>query len=150
MSRLPQNTYRPSENDNFETFCLFWLDASVNKFLDKSKSTPRLRANIDYLKKFSDPEECEKRIRSISESERIVLIVSGSFNRQIVPRIHSLPELSAIYVFCMNLDGNRQWVDSFNRVELVTTDIDNLIEAIIFNQQVPQAYDEPLSFLVSV
>jgi hypothetical protein len=44
------------------------------------------------------------------------LIVSGQFGREIVPKIHQLEQLSAIYVYCMNKEANEQWAKDFLKV----------------------------------
>ncbi|CAM4820955.1 unnamed protein product [Rotaria magnacalcarata] len=81
---------------NLETFYLIWLDAAVNVTDENIESQKLLRASINYLEIFDNDEKCENHIQSLSVHDRVVLVVSGRFGQFIVPRIHSLRQLSAV------------------------------------------------------
>ena len=69
-----------SENDdeNLETFGIYWLDASVNN--DENVAAQKeLRGIINQLKTFHDTDEFTARIRRICLGDQTVLIVSGQF-----------------------------------------------------------------------
>jgi hypothetical protein len=103
------------DDDNLETFSIFWLDASVN---DKKNLAARkkLRSIINQLKTFDDAEEFMARIRRISKGDLTVLIVSGQLGCTVVPEIHSLPQVSSIYVYCMNKAVHAKWSHSYSKV----------------------------------
>ncbi|CAF4418969.1 unnamed protein product, partial [Rotaria magnacalcarata] len=81
---------------NLETFYLICLDAAVNVTDENIESQKLLRASINYLEIFDNDEKCENHIQSLSVHDRVVLVVSGRFGQFIVPRIHSLRQLSAV------------------------------------------------------
>ncbi len=107
----------PPMDDNLEIFSLIWLDSSVDDATNKI-AQEKLRTSINYLKKFTNTEECQQYIEQRSEDDRIVIIVSGRFGREIVPNIHQLRQISSIYVFCMNKQAYEKWANDFSKVKL--------------------------------
>ncbi|CAF3907319.1 unnamed protein product, partial [Rotaria sp. Silwood1] len=136
-----------SSNDNLETFNLFWLDASVKKTAENVAAQSKLRSIINYLRTFDVDSVCERQIRALSSDDRLVLIVSGGLGRELVPRIIDLPQVSSIYVYCRDKQRNKEWADGFDKVRLVTTDIDKLIHHIKSDQiREIERHEEPLIF----
>ncbi|CAF0815753.1 unnamed protein product [Adineta ricciae] len=122
-------------DDNLETFSLIWLDASVNKTDDNQHTQDELRATIHQLKTFEDSERCLKHILSTGNGDRIVLIVSGSLGRTIVPRIHNLDQVLSVYVYCQDQTANEQWSSRYPKVKAVVTDTKELIVRIQIDQE---------------
>ncbi len=102
--------------ENLETFSLLWLDAAVNESQENIDAQQQLRTSINFLRTFEDGDQCEKYIRSIPKDDRIVLIVSGRFGETIVSRIHSLRQMSAIYVYCKDKKRHEAWAKQFKKV----------------------------------
>jgi hypothetical protein len=109
------------KGSNLETFSLIWLDAAVNSTKENIDTQQRLRSSINHLKTFENDVECEKYIRSVFKEERIVLIVSGHLGHEVVPRIHQVRQISAIYVYCMNKNKNEQWAKHFTKVRNISS-----------------------------
>ncbi|CAF3973040.1 unnamed protein product, partial [Rotaria sp. Silwood1] len=82
-----------SMNSNLESFTCLWLDQNVNLTQDNLQTQKELRQVINHLRTFDNIDECEQYIRNITK-EKVVLIVSGSLGRQIVSRLHDLPQTS--------------------------------------------------------
>jgi hypothetical protein len=115
---LPNDDFHTNATDNhLETFCLIWLDADVNVKGNRD-TEQKLRTIINHLKKFHDVEQCQQYIEQRSQKDRLVLIVSGRFGREIVPSIHKLRQVTSIYVYCMDKKGNEQWACKFTKVRL--------------------------------
>jgi len=104
------------EYENLETFSLLWLDASVNATEDNRAAQDRLRKIINYLKTFEDLQKCLDYIHSLSADDRIVLIVSGRYGRDLVPQICHLRQISSIYVYCTDVRENRNWAKHYSKV----------------------------------
>jgi hypothetical protein len=104
------------ENTNLETYTLIWLDRSADESRETIQAQQYFRLAINYLKIFKECDECVKYIQSIPQDDHVVMIVSGRLGQEIVPRIHHLRQLSAIYVYCMNKKNNEQWAQPFNKV----------------------------------
>jgi plasmid stabilization system protein ParE len=111
------NKSSQSKDDNLETFSLIWLDAKVNKTRDNRRAQQKLRHIINHIKIFKDQQQCEQYILLLSPQDRVVLIVSGQCGRQLVPQIHQLRQISSIYVYCMDKEGNEQWAKDYTKVE---------------------------------
>jgi hypothetical protein len=103
-------------HSNLEIFSLVWLDPSINNSEENRETQQRLRTIINHLETFEDSTRCEDYIRSVSTHDRIVIIVSGTSGRILIPRIHSLRQLCSIYVYCMNRKTNQQWTKNYTKV----------------------------------
>jgi response regulator RpfG family c-di-GMP phosphodiesterase len=112
---LPTST-PPITDNNREPFVLIWLDDSVNEKKENIATQEKLRTSINNLKTFRNSKECEQYIQSLSDQERIVLIVSGRLGQEIVPQIHQLQQIFLIYIFCMNKFDNEKWSKHFPKV----------------------------------
>ena len=106
------------KDENLETFSLIWLDAN-NSIDEKRRDMERqLRCVINHLRKFAYGLECLQYIKQRSTDDRLMLIVSDEFGRELVPQIHELKQVSSIYVYCMNQSSNDQWTHEFPKVRL--------------------------------
>ncbi|CAF3834511.1 unnamed protein product [Adineta steineri] len=130
---------------NLETFTLVWLDSLVNISQENIDTKVLLRNAINNLQAFDDSDKCVEYIQLVSE-ERIVLIVSGRLGREVVPRIHQLPHLIAIYVYCTDKKRNEEWANNYMKIKDVIVDLTTLITRIQSDQSKRNEYkiDEPL------
>jgi hypothetical protein len=104
------------ENNNLETYYLIWLDGYVNKSPDNIIAQEKLRTLINQLKPFEDGKTCEEYIRSLSETDRIVFIVSGASGKDIIPRVHQLRQILSIYIYCINKTKYEHLANDFIKV----------------------------------
>ena len=88
--------------------------STLQKKIDKHKKKLRLINN--YLKTFDNQSQCEQYISSVSSQDRIIFIVSGRLDRQIVLQIHYYRQISSIYVYCMDQQFNEQWAIQYTKV----------------------------------
>lgn len=105
-----------TNQDNLETFSVVWLDSSIHNSDDNLQTLQRLRTIINHVVTFEDSAHCEEHIRLTSRADRIVIIVSGHSGRQLVPRIHALPQVWSIYVYCMDRKINEKWTKNYAKV----------------------------------
>ncbi|CAF1274439.1 unnamed protein product [Rotaria sordida] len=139
--------FTPSTSD-LKSSSFVWLDDSVNTLQESIDAQQRLRLLINQLKTFENIDLCEEYIKSLSESDRIVLIVSGTLGQQIVPRVHEHQQIVAIYVYCGNKERNELWTKKFSKVRGLAVQLNDLI-SLIQSDQAKQPYDrsaEPLTF----
>ncbi|CAF1659939.1 unnamed protein product, partial [Didymodactylos carnosus] len=47
------------------------------------------------------------------QREKIVLIVSGTYGRELVPCLHDLTQLNCIYVYCADNAHNEEWSKNY-------------------------------------
>jgi hypothetical protein len=95
-----------------------WLDVEVNTNPENRKTEQKLRTLINPLKTFDNKNQCEKYIRSVSAQEQLLLIVSGGLGRELVPHIHNLPQVIAIYVYCKDKKAIEPWAINFTKVNI--------------------------------
>ncbi|CAF1283937.1 unnamed protein product, partial [Didymodactylos carnosus] len=95
----------------------------------------KLRNIITSLITFSDCEQCEQWIsKEESNVEKIIFIVSGTFGQKILPKIHGLQQLIAVYVYCANVKRHEGWASNYTKVRTVVSLTDKLIEQISLDQ----------------
>ena len=115
------STVYKSTGENLESLSLIWLDAHVDTSRESIQLQTQLRSVINYLKTFQDASECEKYIRSVNEKQQLVLVVSGRFGRDLVPKIHALRQIASIYIYCTSKEANEQWTTHFLKVKDLST-----------------------------
>ncbi|CAF1122140.1 unnamed protein product [Adineta steineri] len=138
-----------SEDNNFETYSLIWLDASVNS-KDSIETQAIFRSFINHLQIFEKLDQCEQYIQSVSLDDRIVFVVSGSFGQQIISKIHSLQQIFSIYIYCENQEFHHRWSQQYNKVKSVCNQLYELISRIQYDhcERRQNKSDEPLSMSI--
>ncbi|UJR29681.1 hypothetical protein I4U23_017229 [Adineta vaga] len=120
---------------NLEAFSLIWLDLNVYKTKDNQETQKKLRAAINYLKTFDDPDEFRNYIKQVTPGYYLVLIISGSLGQHEIPRIHHIPQISDIYVYCMDETLHNTWAKKFYKVKAVITELSVLVSQVTADQQ---------------
>ena len=113
-----------SRNEDFETktghleiFSIIWVDALEND--EEIRATEKkLRKTINHLKRFNNVKQCQQYIEKTSQNNRLILVVSGRYGRELVPVIYQLRQITSIYVYCMDRDSNLKWSRSYTKVKL--------------------------------
>ncbi|CAF1111946.1 unnamed protein product [Adineta ricciae] len=126
-------THKKSTIHNLESFACLWLDQNINLTKDNRDTQQALRQIINHLRLFDNTDECEQYMKEIVH-EKVILIVSGSLGRQIVPRLHDLPQFAACYVFCQDKEANEQWANKYHKVNGVFVERAKLIAQISKDQ----------------
>ncbi|CAF4226838.1 unnamed protein product [Rotaria socialis] len=141
------NSIDQSTSSNFESFTCLWLDQSVNTTQDNLETQKELRQVINHLRTFDDMDKCEQYIRQITK-EKVVLIVSGALGRELVPRLHELPQFSACYVFCQDQKRNEEWANKYHKVNGVFVSRSKLVSQISKDQQSRAKLEEGASISI--
>ncbi|CAF3403663.1 unnamed protein product, partial [Rotaria sp. Silwood2] len=112
---LPTIDPLTNANDaNLEIFSLIWLDQNVHA--EENQGTQqKLRLIINHLKTFQYEEECEQYIKQRQKHDRLVVIVSRQLARQVVPSIHKLRQVSAIYITSTDEESDEQWAQEYSK-----------------------------------
>lgn len=100
---------------NIEMFTCFWLDQFVHETKTNREIQTELRKIINHLQLLENLDECEQAIKNATQ-EKIILISSNSLARQIVPRLHDLPQFTACYIFSLNPIVDKQWTTNYTKV----------------------------------
>ncbi|CAF0992042.1 unnamed protein product [Didymodactylos carnosus] len=119
--------------ENLELFLLVWCDSSLNR--DENKTIyEKLRSIINCLRTFDNSDHCEKYIQQVKD-EKIVLIVNDRSGRDLIPKIHDLQSVTAIYLYCPSTRTNRQWSMKYKKIVALITQSDELIDNIKKDQR---------------
>ncbi|CAF0824698.1 unnamed protein product [Didymodactylos carnosus] len=127
----------------FETFSLLWLDRDMNYTSRNWKTQKKLRESINYFKRFNNLSTCEKWIRQRQiQDEKVILIVSGAYGKEILPNIYQLPQLVGVYVYCLNKEIHEKWAKNYkNKGCEVIINSDELIAKISKDQKDRQQFE---------
>ncbi|CAF4106654.1 unnamed protein product [Rotaria sp. Silwood2] len=139
------STIAQTHFNNLEIFSLLWLDAEVNTKEENKRAQKQLRAIINDLKTFDDQHECQQYIMSCSEQDRLVLISSGRLGTELIPQIHHLRQLSAVYIYCWKKKVYKQWAKQFIKIKSVIVTLDDLVNQITMDQKERGKIEEPMA-----
>ncbi|CAF0973319.1 unnamed protein product [Adineta ricciae] len=134
-------------SQNLESVACLWLDQNIHSTNDNRTTQEELRQVINYLQTFDNGDQCEEYIRQTIH-EKVVLIVSGSLGQIIVPRLHSLPQLAACYVFCSNKEANERWANKYSKVKGVFVIRSELVNKIAQDQAARNKVEDSASISV--
>ena len=114
----------PSQERNPQNFLLIWADANINQSkLDSQNTLTELRSIVNNVNLCTTADQCIQFLKD-TQNEKAFLIVSGSLGETLVPQIHSLPQVDAIYVFCSNKPRHEQWAKQYVKIKGVHTNIE--------------------------
>ena len=82
-----------------------WLDRDTSD--DPTTAIESLHRRIDRVERFTDLATCEVAVQH--HGKPIILVVSGQMGRELIPRIHHLPQLVTVFVYCMDKQRNKEW-----------------------------------------
>jgi hypothetical protein len=124
----------PIDAAYLETFLLVWLDPHVETSKENVRTQKRLREILTCLITFDKVDVCEKWLKKCCVDEKIILIVSGAYGEEIVPKIHDLSTIVSIYVYCLDVNRNKIWAKNYSKIRSVQSLTDNLLQELSHNQ----------------
>ncbi|CAF2713578.1 unnamed protein product [Rotaria sp. Silwood2] len=106
-----------SSRDKIRDFLVIWLDTNACASDDHAKSCEYYRAIVHSMEIFSDPDACIDFVTDRDDSdERVFLILSESFSENIVPFIHTIPQLHSIYIHGSDGSKKLSWTNEYEKV----------------------------------
>ncbi|CAF1335546.1 unnamed protein product, partial [Adineta steineri] len=130
MNDLSDENYCFKREDNhLETFTLIWLETNINCDQKHEDIEEKLRTTINHIKKFDDLDKCKKYIEEASKDNKLVVLISGQSGQQLVPLIHQLQHISAIYIISED-KNNKTWARDFPKLKTVKKSLKNLTSQI--------------------
>ncbi|CAM6005317.1 unnamed protein product, partial [Sphagnum balticum] len=130
--RPKTTTENPSQINarRVQNVLLIWLDnESNNNSADCQNTISQLRQAVNDINRFNDGEECMQFIDNITDT-KACMIVSGSLGQDIVPRIHNMPQVDSIFIFCRDQKHHEQWVKDWPKIRGVFTEISPICIAL--------------------
>ena len=126
---------------------LVWVDGSFDELDGDCQNTlQRLRAVFNNVKVFTDSKACVDFLNSIG-GEKMCVITTGTLGQDLVPQIHSMPQVDAVYILCSDPDWNEPWTKNWPKIKGVHTQIESICNAL--QQSVKQCSQDstPMSFV---
>ncbi|CAF1329703.1 unnamed protein product [Adineta ricciae] len=118
-----------------------WLDGNQGESLECTVIRREVEKNNGQFKLCDNPSNCEVYLRSLSPSDHVVFIVSGALGSELVPKIHDLPQIFDIYVYCGNKDFHSQWTKTFPKVKGVFSEFSDLHKNCRYVKVLPTLID---------
>ena len=113
-----------------QNFLLIWVDANIDESKQDCENTlTQLRSVVNNVNIFTQQDQCVHFLNE-TKNEKAFIIVSGSLGQHLVPDIHALPQLDAIYIFCGYKSRHEQWTKKWAKIKGVHTDIKLICEAL--------------------
>jgi tetratricopeptide (TPR) repeat protein len=113
-----------------QNFVLIWLDSNINESDEHyCDSMNELRQIVNTIHTFTDADQCVDFLTEIKE-DKVFLVVTDVLGQQLVPRIHELPQLHSIYVFCGGKAKHEVWANEWAKVKGVFTRIQPICNSL--------------------
>ena len=119
-------------------FQLIWLDPNIGQNEQIKSAIKRLEEIVSCILSTNDYDECKQWLMNYRDKKRIFFIVSNKYGKQLVPDVHSLPSIIAIYVYCTNRKIHTKWTESYPKVRSVASDTNKLIEKLLMDLRNPR------------
>ena len=129
-SSASANSCRQENIEMVQNVLLIWLDNNINdKSADCRNTTLQLRRVINTVNKYTKGVECIKFLKSIKD-EKACMIISGSLGEDVVPVIHTMPQVDSIFIFCRNKEYHQAWANRWSKIKGVFTEITPICDAL--------------------
>lgn len=112
-----------------------WLDANFDETNNKYRSyLTELRTIVNNINTFTDADQSIDFVTDV-DNERILMIISSEFKRNIIANIHDIPQLHTIFIFSNNkskCDESKQQLSKvkgvYNQIQSICKSLHEIIE----------------------
>jgi tetratricopeptide (TPR) repeat protein len=130
-----------------QNFVLIWLDSNIDQSNKDCQNTlEQLQNVVSNVNIFTEQNKCIDFLTDM-EDKKAFLVADGTLAQQIIPLIHSIPQLDAIYVFCRNKNEHEKWSKEWIKIKGVYAEILPICESL--QQAVKECNQNsiPMSFI---
>ncbi|CAF4176604.1 unnamed protein product, partial [Adineta steineri] len=130
-SNITVATTAPSTRQRIiQNYLLVWVDASIDEANKDCQDTlAQLRAAVNDVTMCTQPDECMQFLDKVKDKKAFI-IISGSLSQHLVPEIHAMYSLDAIYIFGENISYHQQWTKDWNKIKGVHNNIKDICDAL--------------------
>jgi tetratricopeptide (TPR) repeat protein len=115
-----------------QNYLLIWVDANIDQSnRDCQDTLTQFRNIVNDVNICIEPDQCIQCLNDIGK-EKAFIIASGSLGQYLVPHIHAMPQVDAIYIFCGNKSQHEVWTKNWAKIKGVYTDIEPIYKALQF------------------
>jgi tetratricopeptide (TPR) repeat protein len=113
-----------------QNFLLIWMDAGIDQSNKDCQNTlTQLRNVVHDVHIFTQRDQCIDFLTEIDDI-KACLITGRTLGQQILPLVHDIPQLDAVYIFCNNKSNHEKWSKTWVKVKGVHTDITPILESL--------------------
>ncbi|CAF0788455.1 unnamed protein product [Adineta steineri] len=111
-------------------YLLIWVDNSIDQEDEDCQNTlVQLKNVVNDVKLCTESDQCIEALNTVDKQQAFV-ITSGSLGQHLVPKIHGMPQLDAIYIFCGNKSRHEDWTQNWTKIKGVHTNIKEICQAL--------------------
>ncbi|CAF0832762.1 unnamed protein product [Adineta steineri] len=122
-----------------QNYLLIWVDASIDETNKDCQNTlAQLKKVINDVNLCTESDQCIQALNKV-DKEQAFVITSGSLGQHLIPEIHGMPQLDAIYIFCGDKSRHQGWTQNWTKVKGVHTNIKDICQAL---QLTVKQYDQ--------
>jgi hypothetical protein len=125
-----------------------WLDPDVHKNEQIQSAMKCLEKIVPCALSTNNYDECKQWLMDYNDKKGIFFIVSNKFGKQLVPDIHSLPSIIAIYVYCTDRKIHTKWTENYSKVRNVISDTNKLARKLLMDARYPKRIKDLNSQLI--
>ncbi|CAF4171589.1 unnamed protein product, partial [Adineta steineri] len=113
-----------------QNYLLIWVDASIDETNKDCQNTlAQLKNVVNDVKLCTESDQCIQVLNKV-DKEQAFVITSGSLGQHMVPEIHGMPQLDAVYIFCGNKSRHEGWAQNWTKIKGVHTNIKEICQAL--------------------
>ncbi|CAF1385636.1 unnamed protein product [Adineta steineri] len=111
-------------------YLLIWVDVSIDEGKKDCQDTLTLLKNVvNDVNLCIEPNQCIQVLKKF-DKERAFVVTSGSLGQYLVPEIHGMQQLDAIYIFCGDKSRHEGWTQNWTKIKGVHTNIKDICQAL--------------------
>jgi tetratricopeptide (TPR) repeat protein len=139
--------YSSGNSSSTSSYILFWLDSTIDmKDENCARTVQQLQSVISTMHVFNDGNECANFLHTI-KNQNVFMVVSGSLSKDILPRIHHMPQLIAVLIYCGDKSKYELLMNNWPKVQGVFTKIDDVCKSL---SEVSRQWDEDSTMHISI
>lgn len=98
-----------------ENYSLIWIENQSNSSEEIKQAQQQVRSSINRLRIFKNVDECINNVRS-SDTDQIILVVNVELSETVIPHLHELSQIIAIYIYNITDDQQIQFLNRYSKV----------------------------------
>ncbi|CAF3546858.1 unnamed protein product, partial [Adineta steineri] len=124
-SNIRQPRQRTAQN-----YLLVWVDANIDQANKDCQDTlNQLKNVVNDVNLCTEPNQCIQVLNKV-DKEHAFVITSGSLGQHLVPEIHDMSQLDAIYIFCGDKSRHQGWAQNWKKIKGIHTNIKSICQAL--------------------
>ncbi|CAF1355608.1 unnamed protein product [Adineta steineri] len=130
-----------------QKYLLVWVDASIDQTdKDCQDTLAQLKNVINDVSVCTESNQCVQVLSKI-DKEQAFLITTDSLGQYLVPEIHEMAQLDAIYIVCGDKSTHQGWTQNWTKIKGVYTNIQEICHALQLTVKQCDHDSIPVSFL---